>query len=109
MKPIEMVHREMKKNHITAADLARTLKVNPTTLVGMFERPTLQVHKLEKYCEVFNYNFFREIAESLPYAEPNYTKSANEAEIKAPLQERIKELEIEVNILRQTLKDLVSR
>lgn len=109
MNPYEMIRREMQKHHMIAADLARQLNVNPTNIVGMFNRPTLQVHKLEKFCEVFNYNFFREIAESLPYTEPNYDHPVNIEEIKAPMQQRIKDLELEVSILRQTIKDLVSK
>lgn len=103
---LPMIRREMKRNHYTGAELARKLNVQPTAILGMMRRPTLQVQKLLALSEVFNYNFFREIADTLPYAEPDYI---DEEAIKAPLQERIKALEMEVSILRQTLKDLVSR
>ncbi|HEY4788521.1 MAG TPA: hypothetical protein VIH57_20865 [Bacteroidales bacterium] len=106
---ISMVRREMQRNHYSSAEMARKLNVQPTSIQGMFSRRTIQVHKLLKLSEIFQYNFFREIAASLPYSEPNYEVKVDEEAIKLPLQERIKELEIEVNILRQTLKDVVSR
>ncbi|HEY4785408.1 MAG TPA: hypothetical protein VIH57_05140 [Bacteroidales bacterium] len=106
---LSMVHREKQRNHYSSADMARILNVQPTSVHGMFSRHTIQVEKLMKLSEVFQYNFFREIAAALPYAEPNYDVKVDIDAIKAPLLERIKELEMEVGILRQTLKDVVSR
>jgi predicted transcriptional regulator len=106
---LSMVRREMKRNHFSYADMARKLNVRPTSIQGMFSRSTIQAQKLMKLSEIFNYNFFREIAAALPYSEPNYEVKVDEDAIKAPLLERIKALEMEVGILRQTLKDVVTR
>ena len=51
----------------------------------------------------------REIAEQLPYEEPAPNKIESSAGIIAELNERIKELELEVKILRQTVKDIAGR
>lgn len=105
---LSMIKREMNRKHINATDLSRGLKMNHSSVVGMLKRPTLQVQRLAEISEFLNYNFFREIAVKLPYTEPDYTKEIDRSE-EIALQNRIKELEIEVGIMRQMLKDLVSK
>jgi len=105
---LSMIKREMARKHINATDLSRGLKMNHSSVVGMLKRPTLQVQRLAELSEFLNYNFFREIAAKLPYPEPDYLIAKERTEAEA-LQIRVKELELEVSILRQTLKDLVSR
>jgi len=73
----------------------------------MLKSPTFQVQRLAELSEVLNYNFFRELASKLPYTEPVYAEESKQSEV-AELQNRIKELEMEVSILRQTFKDLLS-
>lgn len=97
-----MVRREMNRKNISGAELARALKVNPSSVMGMFGRSTLQVQRLAEISEFLRYNFFREIAQKLPFAEPEYTEAAG-------LQNRVKELEFEVSILRQTIRDLAGK
>ena len=97
-----MVRRELNRKNISGAELARALKVNPSSVMGMFNRSTLQVQRLAEISEFLRYNFFREIAQKLPFAEPD------SSEITA-LQDRVKELELEVSILRQTIRDLAGR
>ena len=99
---LQMIRREMNRKNISGAAIARAIKVNPTSVTGMLQRPTIQVQKLVELSEFFNYNFFREIAQKLPFTDPENTEVTG-------LQNRIKELELEVSILRQTIKDLASR
>jgi len=94
----------MKNRHISPAELSRLMSANPSSVHGMLNRPTLQVQKLLKLSDILKYNFFREIAQKLPYKEPEAKKAFEE---EAALKERIKELEIEATTLRRTLKDLV--
>ena len=105
---LSMIKREMARKHINATDLSRGMNINHSSAVGMLKRETLQVQRLAELSEFLQYNFFREIAAKLPYTEPDYSVAEDRTEVEN-LQSRIKELEIEVNILRQTLKDLVSR
>jgi hypothetical protein len=116
MEIFEMIGREMKRQHWSKAQLAKILRNHPSTINGLLSNSTIQVPRLLELSEVFQYNFFREIAVSLPYKEPDYEIKTDEDTIKAPLQEEIKKLQmevnnlqIEVNILRQTLKDVVSK
>jgi len=99
---IAMVRREMDRKNISGAELARALKVNPSSVMGMFCLSTLQVQRLAEISEFLRYNFFREIAQKLPFAEPEYTEAT-------VLQNRVKELEFEVSILRQTIRDLAGK
>ena len=103
-----MIQREMERKRFSGADLVRALKINHSSVSGMLKRRTLQVHRLVELSEFFNYNFFREIAQKLPFAEPDYTTAAYKDEV-AGLQNRVRDLELEISILRQTIKDLVSR
>ena len=109
LEVIPMILREMKRNHFSLIHIARKLDVKSSTVKGMLSRPTMQVQKLAELSEIFNYNFFREIAKTLPYTEPNYAEKVTEDTEKVEMKERIKALEMEVGILRQTLKDVVSR
>ena len=106
--PITLIAREMERKHINVTDLGRGLRIKHSTVVTMMQRPTLQVQRLAEVSEFLNYNFFREIANKLPYAEPDYTSDANRTEVSG-LQNRVKDLELEVSILRQTIKDLAGR
>jgi len=99
---ISMIRREMNRRNISGAELARALKVNPSSVMGMFSRSTLQVQRLAEISEFLKYNFFREIAQKLPFAEPDFSEVTS-------LQNRVRDLELEVGILRQTIKDLAGR
>lgn len=105
---LKTIKREMARKHINATDLARGLNMPYQSVVGMLKRETLQVQRLAELSEFLQYNFFREIAAKLPYTEPDYSVAEDRTEVEN-LQARIKELELEVSILRQTLKDLVRR
>lgn len=104
-----MIHRELKRSHYSHVEFARKLNANPSTVQAMLERKTLQVEKLVRISEVFQYNFFREIAAMLPYTKPDYTAKPTVDTEKEELKERVKALEIEVNVLRQMLKDVIAR
>lgn len=105
---LSMVKREMTRKRINASDLSRGLKMPYQSVVGMLKRETLQVQRLAELSDFLQYNFFREIAAKLPYKEPGNLIAEDTAEVEN-LQIRIKELEMEVSIMRQMLKDLVSR
>lgn len=110
----KMIRREMKKNYLNASGLAKKLNVHPTTVLGILKRPTIKIERLINLSEVLNYNFFREIADQLPYKarinaheEEKYRASVEEKY--KVYEDRIKELEMEVGILRDTLKSVVTK
>jgi len=75
----------------------------------MMNRTNMDVNRLVQFSELCKFNFFREIAEMLPLEDPAPQKTESAAQIIAGLNDHIKELEMEVKILRQTLKDIVAR
>ncbi|WP_347838771.1 helix-turn-helix domain-containing protein [uncultured Draconibacterium sp.] len=105
---LPMVKKVMKNRHINGAELARQLQVHPTTVNGMLHRPTLQVNKLAQLSHLLQYNFFRELALQFPYAEPTCTDTGTGQENKE-LKNRVYELELEVKVLRQTIRDLAGK
>ena len=103
-----MVKRVMKSKNVTGADIARAFNLHPTSVNGMLHRPTMQVQKLANLSDFLQYNFFRELATKFPYAEPDCADPELTRE-NDNLQNRVKELELEVNILRQTIRDLAGK
>ena len=100
-----MIWREMEKKHVTGADIARKLQLNPASIRGSLNRPTMQVNKLAELSDFFQYNFFREIAASIPYSNPDYSVKNDRTEIEA-LQTQVKDLEMQVKTLMLVIKDL---
>lgn len=105
----EMIDREMYRKRLSKADMAKKLNNHPTTINLLLESKDMRVSRLLQLSDVLQYNFLMEIAASLPYKEPIYEIKTDEDALKAPLLERIKNLELEVSILRQTLKDITSK
>ena len=108
LQVLSMVRRELQRKRISVSELSRDLKINSSSDTGMLKTPTFQVQRLADLSAFLKYNFFRELAAQLPYPDPVYARESEQSEL-AVLQNRVKELEMEVGILRQTLKDLVSR
>jgi transposase-like protein len=102
---VQLITREMKQHRATIADVARSLNIAYPSAHQMLHRKTLQVHRLIELSEALQYNFFREIAALLPYKNPELpdTKALQE---KSELEEQVKKLELEVSILRQTIRDM---
>jgi len=107
LEVLQMVKRELQRKKVSVSELSRGLKINTSSVSGMLKSPTFQVQRLAELSEFLNYNFFRELAAQLPYTEPVFAQESKQSEVEE-LQNRIKELEMEVSILRQTFRDLLS-
>ena len=107
LQVLQIVRREVQRKKVSVAELSRALKINSSSTSGMLKSQTFQIQRLAELSELLNYNFFRELAAKLPYTEPVFPEESRQSEV-AELQNRIKELEMEVSILRQTFKDLLS-
>ena len=108
---LSMIKREMNRKHISAAELARKINHHQSTVQGMLNRNTIQVQKLADLCEVFQYNFFREIALEFPYDEPSAGQVFKEKELAFTEEiNRIKEenkiLKIKIEVLEQVIGKL---
>lgn len=107
---LTLIERVVTKKKVSYAELSRGLKISNTSVLTMMRRNTMQVQRLAELSEFLQYNFFREIADSLPYAEPmnkEYQDEKGQAvQTRAELENRIKELELEISIMRRTWKDI---
>ncbi|PTN09402.1 hypothetical protein [Mangrovibacterium marinum] len=107
-----MVQREARKRKIRAADVAKGLGIDYTSARTLFLRPTMQVQRLADLSELFEYNFFRELAQQLPYDAPYYN---DENELNSAtdeigkLKQRIFELEIENRTLKEAFQQALAR
>ncbi len=110
---IKMIKREMKQRHMSILELSQKLGLHKTSIHGMLGRNTIQVQKLADLCEVFQYNFFREIAEHLPYKEPFYNDALTQKEAELTeeinrLKEENKTLDITVDVLKEVIEKIGS-
>jgi hypothetical protein len=108
---ISSVKREIERQKMSKAELARRLHLNHTSVLTMFRRPTLHVHRLIQLSEILQYNFFRDVADQLPYQEPAFKTQGGDRSLEEEnieLKDRVKYLEMEVSILRQTIKDIAA-
>jgi len=96
---IAMIKREMKSKRINASDLTRGLKMKHSTVVGMLKRSTLQVQRLAEISE---------FSGKLRCKEPDSRMESEMTEVNE-MKTRIRDLEKEVSILRQTIRDLAIR
>lgn len=104
---MQMVVHEIAKQNKTASDISRNMHKPYATVIGSLSRSTLQVERLVEFSEALKYNFFRQIADMLPYENPvvKTHNSLYEEEILG-LKEKLKVLEIENTILKDTIKTL---
>jgi DNA-binding Xre family transcriptional regulator len=66
----ERVKRIMEDKNMSGAELGRRINRHTTSIQAMLKRKTMSVSLLENICKALEYNFFRELAEKLPYKNP---------------------------------------
>jgi hypothetical protein len=98
----DMVHRELRRKLMDTRDVAARLGVKYQTAYSMLQRDYYTVYEMERFSKLCEYNFFAELATQFNYPEPIDTD-------KVALQNRIKELETEIAVLRRTFKDLMGK
>ena len=90
----------------TINKLARATEMTYSGAWQLLRRNDMGVQRLAGVSEAFQYNFFRELAEQLPYSAPDYspkeTVVADNSENLA-LKGRVKELEMELKVLREAI------
>ncbi len=104
-----LIEKAMKLRHLTAADISRKLNIRHSSVLGMLNRGTLQVQRLEDLSHAMKYNFFREIASKLDYEDPQITKETEHLTEVEQLKEQIKRLEIKVEVLEELLEKTVRK
>ncbi|WP_445712489.1 hypothetical protein [Flavobacterium sp.] len=95
----------LSKNRIRKAALARKLNKSSNYIMYLQKRPSLQTQSLWELCHALEHNFFQDLADLLP---STYSAARPETDTKdatiAQLQEEIKILKAEKEVLLQVLK-----
>ena len=108
---IKMIKREMKLRHLSITELSRKIGLHQSTVHGMLRRNTIQVQKLAVISEALQYNFFKEIAEQLPYEKPLFDEAFKQKEMALSaeinrLEEENKELKIKIGVFKEVITSL---
>ena len=107
-----MIRREAQKRKIRAVDVSKTLGISYSSARTLFLRSTMQVQRLGELSDLFQYNFFRELAQQFSYADPvcsDNSELERATEEIEKLQKRIFELEVENRTLKAAFRDAMAR
>ncbi len=109
----KMMNDRMKACGWSTEKLARQTGMTYTGAWHLLKRNDIHLQKVAELSEVFQYNFFRELADGLTYSAPATAPSAELLETKAQLeakeaenaslQARVKELELELKVLKEAI------
>ncbi len=98
----KMLSDFIDKNKIAQSWWSRAQDVNYKTVTRYLKSPTMKLETLYEICQILEYNFIREIADTLPDDMPP-TKPIDLAEKVAELEKRNAELTLQVATLEKAL------
>ena len=108
---IALIKREMKKRHMSSIELSRLLGLHQTTVHSLLKRDTIKVERVAQLCKVFQYNFFRELAEQFPFEQPVFDNAYKQKEVELNkeidrLKDENKTLNIQVDLLKEVIEKI---
>jgi len=103
---LEIVAAEVKRQKVSQAELAHKLRVNPSSISGIFHRGKIRIDRLVQFSEVLNYNFFQAAANRLDIPSPEPKIYGEEVNV-TDYQNQIRELETKISIMEQTYTSLI--
>ncbi|TKC07494.1 bacteriophage CI repressor [Pedobacter frigoris] len=95
----EIIHKLVKESGLKAKVIAEHVNVSESTLFGIYKRDTVDIDKLISFSKLLNKNLF------LFYLDEEPLKSMFSNDTVA-LQNRIMDLELEVNAKNEKIKDM---
>lgn len=98
----KVINRQLKASGWSIQKMAHETKLTYSGVWQLLKRNDIQIQRLAELSEAFQYNFFRDLAEQLPYNEPDYTTAKENTE-KEVLQARVQELEMELKVLKEAI------
>lgn len=98
----KMLRDFIDKNKIAQSWWSRAQDVNYKTVTRYLKSPTMKLETLYEICQILEYNFIREIADTLPDTLPP-AKPIDQSEKVAALEKQVAELSIEVATLKKAL------
>lgn len=99
---IRLICQKMEERGWNQTQLGQRLNMKPSSIHRLVNANTIMVEKLKQLSLVFNYNFFKVLADQLDLPEPK--KVVIDPAEHAECLERIRELEIENRTLLKVLK-----
>ena len=99
-----MIHQYIENNKIVRTFAARKMGLPNTVFYAYEKRPSLQASNLLRICHSFQYNFFMDVANSLPegYGFDKNLRNSKDFII-AEQQEEIKKLKLENELMKELL------
>jgi cell division protein FtsB len=98
----QMLKQYVDDNRLSQAAWARRANVNYSTIVKYIKQPTMRVDTLMAVCEQLEYNFLRDIADTLPPNLPPLAAIDQSAEL-AALKAENEKLKIEIAVLEKAI------
>lgn len=104
-----LIENFMTINRISKAQLGRDIDRSGSTVLSYTENNSIQTGILLDICHAFKHNFFKDIADSLPedftYTKPKNNEFVTEKDqLIAQLQEELRTMSIENNLMKKALK-----
>ncbi len=66
----ELIAFEMKRQGLSAPDLAKKMQINLNSVYHMLKKPSMQIDRLWDICEVLQLNFFKILADEISINNP---------------------------------------
>lgn len=98
----QMLKQYVDDNRLSQAAWARRANVNYSTIIKYVKQPTMRVDTLMAVCEQLEYNFLRDIANSLPPELPPQAPIDQSGEL-AALKAENQQLKIEIAALERAI------
>lgn len=103
----ELIAKHIKEKRYRKSAWGREHGVGAATINSYMRTPGMRTSTLYKICQTLQYNFFREIANTLPNSLSPQPETVAEKQV-AELETQIKELQLKVTTLENALR-LVGR
>jgi hypothetical protein len=97
-----MLKQYVKKHRIFQSGWARQQGVTTGAIAAYLKNPTMRVDTLFAVCQVLEYNFFREIANTLPVHLPPKIITESE-QLVIELQQQLQQQQIKIEALEKAL------
>lgn len=97
-----MLRKYVKTKRIFQSGWARQQGVKAKTIATYLKNPSMRIDTMFNICQQLEYNFFKEISDTLPPGLPPQTEDASAARVKE-LEQKVHDLETEVKVLRSVV------
>ena len=97
-----MIKKYVKEKRLFQSGWARQQGVTPKAIAHYLKNPSMRTDTLFTICQVLNYNFFRQIADTLPATMPPETQHESR-QLAEELKQEVAQLKLQVATLEKAL------